>query len=106
SRWAASRTVRVSPNSTTRPNPSLQYGPLGVRPRVGFRPTSPQQAAGMRIEPAPSLPCASGTARAATSAAAPPLDPPTPRSGAHGLRVIPYRFDSVAKLRPNSGAVV
>ena len=30
-------------------------GPEGVRARVGFRPNSPQQEAGMRIEPPPSL---------------------------------------------------
>ena len=62
---------------------------VGVRPRLGFRPTSPQQEAGIRIEPAPSLPCAIGIAPAATSAAAPPLDPPTPRSQSQGLRVGP-----------------
>ena len=32
-----------------------------IRPRLGFRPTSPQQAAGIRIEPPPSLPWATGT---------------------------------------------
>ena len=31
-----------------------------MRPRLGFRPTSPQQAAGIRIEPPPSLPWATG----------------------------------------------
>ena len=89
------------------PNPaSPTSGPQGIRPRLGFRPTSPQHDAGTRSEPAPSLPCASGTAPAATSAADPPLDPPVPRSSAHGLRVGPYRTDSVAKFSPNSGAVV
>ena len=39
----------------------------------------------MRIEPAPSLPCATGTQPAATSAAEPPLDPPAPRSGIPGV---------------------
>ena len=33
----------------------------GVRPRVGFRPKSPQHEAGMRIDPPPSLACAMGT---------------------------------------------
>ena len=81
-------------------------GPHGVRPRLGLSPTSPQQDAGIRIEPAPSLPCAIGTAPAATSAAAPPLEPPTPRSRFHGLRVGPCLTDSVAKPRPISGTVV
>ena len=46
------------------------------RPRLGLRPTRPQQAAGMRIEPPPSLPCATGTMPAATAAAEPPEEPP------------------------------
>ena len=47
-----------------------------------------------------------GTAPAATRAAAPPLDPPTPRLRSHGLRVGPYRSASVEKLSPISGIVV
>jgi hypothetical protein len=39
-------------------------------------PTSPVVLAGMRSEPPPSLPCATGTIRLATAAAAPPLEPP------------------------------
>jgi hypothetical protein len=45
----------------------------GCPARLGFKPTTPQQVAGILSEPAPSLPCARGTAPAATSAAAPPL---------------------------------
>src|SRR5262245_48215555 len=81
-------------------------GPHGTRPRLGLRPTRPQQAAGIRMDPAPSLPWATGTAPAATRAAAPPLDPPTPRSRSHGLRVGPYLTDSVEKLIAISGTVV
>ena len=58
------------------------------------------------MEPAPSLPCAMGTQPAATSAAEPPLEPPAPRSGSHGLRVMPWRRDSVAKLMTISGTFV
>ena len=65
---ADSATVRVSTPSATR-NESPSVGASDTRPRAGFRPTSPQQAAGMRIEPPPSLPCASGTIPAATAAA-------------------------------------
>ena len=43
----------------------------------------------MRIEPPPSLPCATGTMAAATAAAAPPLEPPTERSSARGFKVAP-----------------
>ena len=56
------------------------------RPREGFRPTSPQALAGMRIDPPPSLPWASGTIPAATAAALPPLDPPVECPVFHGLR--------------------
>src|SRR5664279_1294413 len=65
-------------------------GPQGILPRLGLRPTSPQQAAGIRLEPAPS----------------PPLDPPTPRVRSQGLRVGPCLTDSVEKLIPSSGMVV
>src|SRR5258706_525434 len=91
----------------TRPKPtSPASGTHGVRPRLGFRPTSPQHEAGTRSDPPPSLPWANGIAPAATSAADPPLDPPTPRSGDHGLAVGPCLTDSVEKLSPNSGAVL
>ena len=49
---------------------------LATRSRVGLNPTRPQQAAGIRIEPPPSLACAIGRAPAATSAADPPDDAP------------------------------
>ena len=81
-------------------------GPIGTRPREGFSPTSPHQAAGIRIEPPPSLACAIGTARDATSAAAPPLDPPGPCSGFHGLRVGPCTAGAVSMLNANSGVAL
>ena len=66
-----SATVRVSmPSITSAESPSS--GAAEMRPRLGFSPTSPQQAAGMRIEPPPSLPCATGSMPLATAAAAPP----------------------------------
>ena len=100
-----SRTERVSTPSQTRKlcPPS---GPTDTRPRAGFRPTSPQQAAGIRIEPPPSLPCATGTIPAATAAAAPPLEPPGVRSVSHGLRVGPNRRGSVVGRIPISGIEV
>ena len=60
-----------------------------TRPREGLRPTRPQAAAGIRIEPPPSLAWASGTIPAATAAAEPPLDPPGERSRSHGFRAGP-----------------
>ena len=77
-----------------------------MRPRVGFRPTRPVHAAGMRIEPPPSLPCASGTMPPATAAAAPPLEPPGVRSVSHGLRVGPNLRGSDTGRIPNSGMFV
>ena len=58
----------------------------------------PQQAAGMRIEPAPSVPSAMGPMPDATAAAAPPLDPPVVRDVSHGLRVVPKLGPSVRPL--------
>ncbi len=51
-------------------------GPSGLRARVGFMPNTPEAEAGIRIEPPPSLACATGRMRAATAAPAPPDEPP------------------------------
>jgi len=45
-------------------------------PRVGFRPTRPQAAAGMRIDPPVSVPIEAKHMPSATDAADPPDDPP------------------------------
>src|SRR5215472_16956817 len=82
------------------PQPSPRSGPAGVRARVGFMPNTPQADAGMRIEPPPSVACASGRMRAATAAAAPPDEPPDECSGLHGFRVGPNNRDSVVGIRP------
>jgi len=60
-----------------------------LRPRVGLSPTTPQQAAGARMEPKPSLAWAIGSMRAPTAAAAPPLEPPEMRVASHGFFVAP-----------------
>src|ERR1700751_6432940 len=85
------------------PQPWPRAGPSGLRARVGFRPNRPQAEAGMRIEPPPSLACATGRMRAATAAPAPPDEPPEEWSRFQGLRVGPNRRDSVVGTRPNSG---
>ena len=74
-----------------------------IRPRPGFSPTSPHTAAGMRMEPPPSLACAIGTTPAATSAAAPPEEAPQEYRGSHGLTVGSAPANSVLALNPNSG---
>jgi hypothetical protein len=70
---------------------------------LDLEPDSPQNAAGIRIEPAPSDAEATPTMPAATAAALPPLDPPGLRCGFHGLRVAPHVFDSVKPQIASSG---
>ena len=101
---AASATVRVTAPSTIAP--SQLWLSRGTRPRLGLRPTRPQQAAGIRIDPPPSLACAAGNIPPAVAAAAPPLDPPGDRSRSHGLCAGPKRRFSVAVMWPNSGVLV
>ncbi len=85
-----SRTERETHSSAVRPDMmSPISGPSLIRCRLGLRPTRPQLAAGMRIEPPPSLACAIGTMPAATAAAEPPLEPPALRPRSQGLRVGP-----------------
>ncbi len=67
----------------------------GMTPADCLKPTTPLQAAGMRVDPPASVPTASGPAPAASATAAPPDEPPLVRSAAQALRV-----------RPNSGACV
>src|SRR5690242_2137639 len=55
-----------------------------------MRPTTPQNAAGWRMDPPVSLPRAATAVPCATEAADPPLDPPGTRSGSRGLRTGPY----------------
>src|SRR6476619_4067095 len=101
---ALSRTLTLTTWPQAKPpQPSPRSGPSGLRARVGFMPNTPQAEAGMRIEPPPSVACASGRMRAATAAAAPPDEPPEECSGFHGLRVGPNSRDSVVGIRPNSG---
>ena len=77
-----------------------------LRPRVGLSPTSPQQAAGARIEPKPSEACAAGSMRAPTAAAAPPLEPPDMRAVSQGFFVAPCNCGSQVRLRPSSQVLV
>ena len=65
----------------------------------------PQQADGMRSEPAVSVPVAAGTMRAASAAADPPLEPPAERSRSHGLptwSVVPPAANSWVCRWPSS----
>src|SRR5262249_42827130 len=73
---------------------------------VAFRPTRPQKLEGMRTEPPPSVPIAIGPRPAATAAPAPPDEPPGVRSTFQGLRVTPFRGESVTPLWPYSELVL
>ena len=84
----------------------FQPSRIGSRSRCGFSPNSPQAAAGIRIEPAPSVPSAAAASPAATAVPEPPLEPPLVRDGSHGLSVAPKASDSVAHIASSSGTCV
>src|ERR1700680_2573005 len=77
-----------------------------MRPNVHFHPNRPLYAAGMRMEPPPSLPVHAGRSPAATAAAEPPDEPPGVRGGSQGVRVMPCSGVLVKLTEPNSGDVV
>jgi hypothetical protein len=54
-----------------------------------LKPVTPQNAAGMRIEPPESVPSAASARPAASAAAEPPEDPPAMRPGAIGFGTQP-----------------
>ena len=87
---ALSRTLMLTTWPQAKPpQPSPRSGPSGLRARDGFNPNTPEAEAGIRIEPPPSLACATGRIRAATAAAAPPEEPPEECARFQGLRVGP-----------------
>lgn len=75
---------------------------VSMRPNVGLRPMTPQKAAGIRMDPAVSVPMAKGARPAASAAAEPPLEPPGTTVGSHGLRVGPTALPSVVIPHANS----
>ena len=75
-------------------------GAVETRPRDGLRPKTPQQDAGIRIEPPPSVPCASGTSPAASAAAPLRSSRPGVSSGFHGFRVSPFKLRLGERDRP------
>ena len=79
---------------------------LGTRPGDGRKPTTLQNAAGLRSEPPVSLPSAIGTMPHASATAAPPLLPPHVLPRSYGLRVAPNTALKVCEPAPNSGVLV
>jgi len=69
---------------------------------VGFKPTTPHNAAGWRMEPPVSVPSDTGISPAATAAAEPPELPPGTRVRSHGLAVGPVAEFSVEEPIANS----
>ena len=101
-----SRTERDTTPSVFIPTGGSMTSLVSARPRVGFSPTRPHIAAGIRIDPEMSLAWAAGTIRAATAAADPPDEPPGDRSRSHGLWVGPYSTGSVVPISAISGVFV
>ena len=62
---------------------------METNPYVGFNPTTPQNDAGVLMEPPVSVPMAPKHISDETAAAEPPEDPPGLRSRAHGFRTGP-----------------
>src|SRR5580692_3685333 len=61
----------------------------GTRPEVVFRPTTAQQAAGIRTEPAVSVPSATSASPLPTATAEPLDEPPGRRLGSTGFTGVP-----------------
>ena len=101
-RAASSTVLAICPLTDSPKFGSSNPGPQGTRPKVGFIPTSPQCAAGRRIEPPASVPKASAPMPAATALTAPPEDPPGVRSRSQGERVLPYTKLFEIPLHANS----
>src|SRR5437763_16252592 len=100
----SSTVLEIGPACDT--SPKAEGGWTATLPKVGFNPNTPQNAAGMRIEPPASVPTASGQMPAKSATALPPLLPPGVRTRFHGLRVTPESGESVTAFQPNSGVVV
>src|SRR4051794_41611948 len=86
----ASATVRVNVVTQSSDGAAGRTPRVGTRPRVGFMPTRPLNAAGTRPLPAVSVPSASGTTPAATATALPELLPPLTWRGGWTRWQAPY----------------
>src|SRR5437764_15375621 len=79
---------------------------LGTRRGEGRKPTTLQNAAGLRSDPPVSDPVATGTSPQANATAAPPEDPPHVLVRSYGLCVAPKTLLNVCDPAPNSGVLV
>src|SRR5689334_21332305 len=86
---AASAAVRVIGPTWSRLHDNGRTPRALTSPYVGFNPTIPQNDAGMRTEPAVSVPMAAKQSWAETATADPEEEPPAVWSRSQGLRAIP-----------------
>ena len=96
----------MGPRTARTPAPGGTGPPSGIVPVVVLITESPHRDPGIRIDPPPSLPVASGTIPEASAAADPPDEPPGERSRFQGLLVTPQCGLMVSPYQPNSGVVV
>lgn len=75
----------------SKPGASGKEPSSGTSPWVGLKPTTPQQAAGIRIKPPESEPNAASARPAASATAEPALEPPAVRPAASGFGTAPKR---------------
>ena len=93
--------------------PSTEIGvqPMARRstatmPGEGRKPTTPQNAAGLRSDPPVSEPVQTGSMSVASATAEPPDEPPAFSIGLNGLPVAPHTGLRLLEPAPNSGTLV
>ncbi len=77
-----------------------------ISPSVGFNPTMPHAAAGMRTEPPVSVPTDPKHMPFASAAAEPPLEPPADLAASFGCRTGPNAVSSLVVPNANSCRLV
>src|SRR5919197_1145473 len=87
---ATAATVRAIGPTVSKLGQSGKTPSVETRPQLGFRPTTPQHAAGSRTEPPVSVPRPRSQSPAASAAALPPDEPPAIRPGRAGFWTVPY----------------
>lgn len=103
---ARSARLRAIGPATASVSQGRSVGQIGTKPGVGRSPKTPQNAAGVRIEPPRSLPSAKATIPDASAAAPPPVEPPAVSDKSQGLRVAPNNAFLVLAPAANSGTLV
>src|SRR3954447_363972 len=103
---ARSTTVRAIGPATLKVCHGVALGYFGTRPGLGRKPTTPQNAAGVRRLPPRSEPSASANIPQRRPAAPPPAETLALRALFHGLRVAPNTALTVLAPAANSGVLV